>query len=315
MVYRQYWRLVRPLSVCRLFTALTHVNEWMPDLPLDFDLPADSQPPESEDPVILPSLSAFGTDVLLDLSVEDIRETNTLVVRLPLLLISGFSFDEADEQVNIPTHNIGEVIDGLIAVIRDQPGELPSIIPGPDFAIGGIIKSRQPVLSAYKEGKGGFWYETDVRMEEQETGGRLLRLCPLNALGGEKAVRELVCEHKISGIMDVFEEKNELVIKVNPRDDPRHIIARLYRIPQFRRLIPINLVVLKDGNQCTISLVEALGAFIDYRIEHLNRSGLNQAAARSELTEDLLKLRSKYQTVRRTRIVRRNQREEPEFGF
>ena len=206
--------------------------------------------------------------------------------RIPNLLVNGSSGIAVGMATNIPPHNLGEVIDGCLALI-DNPevtvDELMQFIPGPDFPTAGLINGRQGIIEAYRTGRGRIYMRARSEIEDidkDKTGGRqqiVVTELPyqLNKARLIEKIAELVKEKKIEGITELRDESDKdgmrIVIELRRGEVPEVVLNNLYAQTQLQSVFGINMVALIDGRPRLLNLKDLLEAFVRHRREVVTR--------------------------------------------
>src|SRR5215813_7031232 len=225
------------------------------------------------------------------------REPVVLPARFPNLLVNGAGGIAVGMATNIPPHNLGEVIDGAIALI-DDPGlsidDLIKIIPGPDFPTGGIILGRAAIRAAYHLGRGSIIVRGKHHMEtlRREREAIIIDEIPyqVNKAHMVERIGELVRERKIDGIAELRDESDRdgdrVVIELR-RDAERDVVLnQLYRFTTLQSSFPANVVALDGGRPLVMSLKDLLACFVAFREEVVSRRTkflLNKARDRAHI--------------------------------
>ena len=185
---------------------------------------------------------------------------------------------------NIPPHNLGEVIDGCLALI-DNPeltvDELMQYIPGPDFPTAAIINGRAGIIEAYRTGRGRIYMRARSMIEDiDKVGGRqqiVITELPyqLNKARLIEKIAELVKEKKLEGITELRDESDKdgmrVVIELRRGEVPEVILNNLYAQTQLQAVFGINIVALIDGRPRILNLKDLLEAFVRHRREVVTR--------------------------------------------
>lgn len=204
--------------------------------------------------------------------------------RIPNLLVNGSSGIAVGMATNIPPHNLGEVIDGCLALI-DNPevtvDELMQYIPGPDFPTAGLINGRQGIIEAYRTGRGRIYMRARSHIEDiDKVGGRqqiVVTELPyqLNKARLIEKIAELVKEKKIEGITELRDESDKdgmrIVIELRRGEVPEVVLNNLYQQTQLQSVFGINVVALVDGRPRLLNLKDLLEAFVRHRREVVTR--------------------------------------------
>jgi len=225
------------------------------------------------------------------------REPTVLPARFPNLLVNGGGGIAVGMATNIPTHNLGEVIDAVLLTM-EQPGvsveELMQVILGPDFPTAGIILGRSGIRQAYETGRGSILVRGRVHTEElrKEREALIITEIPyqVNKLTMIEKIGELVREKRIEGISDVRDESDRhgmrVVIELKRDAVPDVVLNQLYRFTQLQDSFGCNFVALNGGKPELMSLKQMLTAFIDFREEVVTRRTrflLNKARDRAHI--------------------------------
>ncbi|HVW91798.1 MAG TPA: DNA gyrase subunit A [Devosia sp.] len=209
-------------------------------------------------------------------------QPSVLPARFPNLLVNGGGGIAVGMATNIPSHNLGEVIDAVLATI-DRPEisteELMQIIPGPDFPTAGIILGRSGIRQAYETGRGSVLIRGRVHTEEirREREALIITEIPyqVNKAAMIEKMAELVRDKRIEGISDIRDESDRHGIRVVielKRDAVADVVLnQLYRFTPLQSSFGCNFVALNGGKPQLMSLKEILQAFVDFREEVVAR--------------------------------------------
>ncbi len=234
---------------------------------------------------------------------ETIQEPSVLPARIPQLVINGSSGIAVGMATNIPPHNLIEVIDALIALIRN-PGisteQLMEIIPGPDFPSGAFIYGREGIKAAYSTGRGIIQLRARVFIEKRRGDRESIIISELpyqvNKSKLMEKIADLVREKKILGIADLRDESDRegirVVIELKKDGVAQIILNQLYRHSQIQTTFGIIMLAIVDNQPKLLALKEALEHFADYRKEIVLRRTafeLGKAEARAHILEGLKK--------------------------
>lgn len=204
--------------------------------------------------------------------------------KIPNLLVNGSSGIAVGMATNIPPHNLGEVIDGCLALM-DNPDltvdELMQYIPGPDFPTAGIINGRAGIIEAYRTGRGRIYIRARAVVEEMEKGGGREQIIitelpyQLNKARLIEKIAELVKEKKIEGISELRDESDKdgmrVVIELRRGEVGEVVLNNLYAQTQLQSVFGINVVALVDGQPRTLNLKDMLEVFVRHRREVVTR--------------------------------------------
>lgn len=217
---------------------------------------------------------------------ESEMEPEVLPAKLPNLLVNGSSGIAVGMATNIPPHNLTEVINGILALIK-QPDitieDLMHYIPGPDFPTGAVINGAEGIYQAYATGRGRIYLRACSHIETSKDGGRqsiVVTELPyqVNKARLIEKIAELVKEDKLSGIAALRDESDKdgmrMVIELKRGEQPEVILNNLYQHTQLQSVFGINMVALVDGRPRCLNLKEILEAFLDHRREVVTRRTL-----------------------------------------
>ncbi|MGD1858757.1 MAG: DNA gyrase subunit A [Leptolyngbyaceae cyanobacterium] len=236
------------------------------------------------------------------------QEPIVLPAQLPNLLLNGSSGIAVGMATNIPPHNLGEVIDGLIALI-DRPtlsdDRLFELIPGPDFPTGGEIIDIKGVQDAYRTGRGSIPVRGITQLEEVRPGrGRQRRTAivvtelpyQVNKAGWIEKVADLVNNGRIEGIADIRDESDRdgmrVVIELKRETQPEVVLSALYRQTQLQHNFGAIMLALDNGQPQQLPLRAILQAFLDFRETTLIRQyryDLEKTENRLHVVEGLIR--------------------------
>lgn len=220
------------------------------------------------------------------------QEPTVLPAQLPNLLLNGSSGIAVGMATNIPPHNLGEVIDGLIAII-DRPTisdeALFKLIPGPDFPTGGEITDTKGIHDAYRTGRGSIPVRGIASFEEVQPGkGRQRRNAivvtelpyQVNKAGWIEKVANLVNQGRIEGIADIRDESDRdgmrVVIELKREAQPHGILTTLYKITPLQSNFGAIMLALDGGQPIQMPLRHMLQSFLDFREETLVKQYTNE---------------------------------------
>lgn len=225
-----------------------------------------------------------------------------LPTKVPNLLVNGSSGIAVGMATNIPPHNLGEVIDGCLALIDNGDltvNELLEYIPGPDFPTAGIINGRKGIVDAYKTGRGKIKIRAKAEIEVNEKNGRetiVVHELPyqVNKARLIEKIAELVKEKRLEGISALRDESDKdgmrMVVEVKRGEVGEVVLNNLYAQTQMQVSFGINAVALDHGQPKLLNLKEMLEAFILHRREVVTRRTvfeLKKARDRAHILEGL----------------------------
>jgi DNA gyrase subunit A len=225
------------------------------------------------------------------------REPVVLPARFPQLLVNGGSGIAVGMATNIPTHNLGEVIDATLLVM-DNPSagvdEIMGVMPGPDFPTAGIILGRTGIRQAYETGRGSILLRGRVSTEDIRGGREALIITEIpyqvNKAQMIEKMGELVREKRIEGISEIRDESDRhgmrVVIELRRDAVPDVVLNQLYRFTPLQGSFGCNFVALNGGKPELMTLPAMLTAFIEFREEVVTRRArflLNKARDRAHI--------------------------------
>ena len=234
-------------------------------------------------------------------------EPTVLPAQLPFLLLNGSAGIAVGMATNIPPHNLGEVVDGLIALI-EQP-EIPddklfALVPGPDFPTGGEIVGTSGVREAYATGRGSIALRGIAQIEEIQTGRSRSRRTAIvvtelpyqvNKAAWIEKMAELVNQGKIEGIADIRDESDRagmrVVIELKRDTNPQDVLQQLYHQTSLQTNYGAIFLAIVEGQPRQLSLRQLLQEFLKFREQTLTRRythELERAESRVHLVEGLL---------------------------
>lgn len=209
-------------------------------------------------------------------------EPVVLPAEFPNLLVNGASGVAVGMATNIPSHNLGEIIDACILYI-DNPevtlDELLEVIPGPDFPTGGVILGRSGIRSAFSTGRGSIVIQGKTHIEDlpQDKQAIIIDEIPyqVNKVRLIEKISELVKEKRIDGIVEIRDESDKsgirVVIELRKNAAADFILNQILGLTPLRSSFSVNTLVLNNNRPALMSLKEIIAAFIDFRKEVLIR--------------------------------------------
>ena len=235
------------------------------------------------------------------------QEPVVLPAQLPVLLLNGCSGIAVGMATNIPPHNLGEVVDGLIALI-DRPDladkKLWELIPGPDFPTGGEIVEKSGIHDAYSTGRGSILVRGITKVEEVQGGrGRHRRSAivvtelpyQVNKAGWIEKVAELVNQGRLEGIADLRDESDRegmrVVVELKRDTNTKEVLKQLHKQTALSSNFGAIMLALVDGQPRQLTLRQLLEEFLRFREETLTRQytyQLEQDERRLHIVEGLL---------------------------
>lgn len=230
------------------------------------------------------------------------HEPLIMPARIPNLLINGSSGIAVGMATNIPPHNLNEVVDACLALLKDPEltiDDLIEIVPAPDFPTAGIIYGTVGVKEGYRTGRGRVVMRGRSHVEDLERGGRQALIIDelpyqVNKKTFVEKIAELVNEKKIEGISDLRDESDKsgmrVVIELKRGEVPEVILNNLYKQTQLQDTFGMNMVALLDGQPRLLNLKQMLEAFLRHRREVISRRTvfeLRKARERGHVLEGL----------------------------
>ena len=252
---------------------------------VDGDPPAAQRYTEARlAPVAMPMLDDLDKDTVDFKPNYDEKEFEPVVLpaRFPNLLVNGAGGIAVGMATNIPPHNLGEVIDGLLALM-DKPDitldELLEHIPGPDFPTGGSILGRAGIRSAYATGRGSIIMRAKVAVEELRKDREALIVSEIpyqvNKATLIERIAELVREKRVEGISDLRDEFDRdgmrIVIELKRDAVADVVLNQLWRFTALQSSFGANMIALNGGRPEMLTLTDMLRAFLDFREEVVTR--------------------------------------------
>ena len=230
-----------------------------------------------------------------------LMQPTVLPSRFPNLLVNGADGIAVGMATNIPPHNLGEVIDGAIAVLNNPDitvEELMKIIPAPDFPTGGIMMGRVGVRNAYKTGKGSILVRAKTDIEEHNGRQRIIVTelpYQVNKAKLIETTASLVKDKRVEGISDIRDESDRkgmrIVFELKRDANAQVVLNTLFKHTQLQVSDGITLLALADGEPRIMSLKEILSHYIDHQREVIVRRtkyDLEKAEDRYHIIEGLV---------------------------
>ncbi|MFZ5945044.1 MAG: DNA gyrase subunit A [Bacillota bacterium] len=232
---------------------------------------------------------------------ESLEEPVVLPARYPNLLVNGSSGIAVGMATNIPPHNLGEVINGVISLI-DNPHiddkDLMKIVKGPDFPTGGIIMGKRGIKEAYETGRGVVKVRGKTQIEKMNNGKMRIVATELPYMVNKakliEKIAELVRDKKIDGITDLRDESDRtgmrVVIELRRDVNPQVILNQLYKNTQLQETFGIIMLALVDGEPRVLSLKQVLFYYLEHQkdvIVRRTKYELAKAEERAHIVEGL----------------------------
>ncbi|CDN10209.1 DNA gyrase subunit A [Richelia intracellularis] len=234
------------------------------------------------------------------------QEPTVMPARIPQLLLNGSSGIAVGMATNIPPHNLGELIDGVVAMIHNSQitnQELMQYVHGPDFPTGGQILGTAAIREAYTTGRGSITMRGVANIETIEQRGRPDREAIIvtelpyqtNKAALIEKIAELVNDKRIEGIADIRDESDRdgmrIVIELKRDAYPRVVLNNLYKQTPIQTNFGANMLALVNGEPQVLTLRQFLQVFLDFRVEAITRRTqyeLRKAEERDHLLQGLL---------------------------
>ena len=233
---------------------------------------------------------------------ETLMQPAVLPSRFPNLLVNGSQGIAVGMATNIPPHNLGEVIDGVVHMI-DHPDcsidDLMAHIQGPDFPTGGVILGRRGIYDAYHEGRGRVIVRAKSEIEEMAGNRQRIVVTEIPYMVNKakliEKIAELVHEKRVEGISDIRDESDRqgmrIVIELKRDVNANVVLNYLYKHTQLQDTFGVIMIALVDGEPKVLSLRQVLRHYLDHQEDVVRRRtqyDLNKAEARCHILEGLL---------------------------
>lgn len=255
-------------------------------------------------------LSKIAMEMLRDINKDTIdfqpnydgeeQEPVVLPARFPNLLVNGVSGIAVGMATNIPPHNLGEVIDGVQALIKNPEitsMELMEYIKGPDFPTSGYILGRQGIRQAYQTGRGSVTMRAKANIEENNNKARIVIYelpYQVNKARLVEKIAELVRDKSIEGITDLRDESDRngmrVVIELRRDVNPNVVLNNLYKHTPMQSTFGINMLAIVNNEPKTLSLFDMLYHYLEHQkvvIRRRTEFELKKAEARAHILEGL----------------------------
>src|SRR6478736_1252036 len=260
-------------------------------------------------------LTRLATELLRDIDADTVdfvpnydesrRQPSVLPSRYPNLLVNGSQGIAVGMATNIPPHNLGEVVDALVALIDDPEIDVDRLtrhVKGPDFPTGGIIVGREGIREAYRSGRGRIVMRARAHVEELRGGKTAIIVSELPygvKKGGDsgviKKIADLVNEKVITEISDVkdLSDKTGMRIQIDLKREaiPQVVLNKLYKHTPLQTTFGYNAVALVDGVPKTLALRDLLSHYLEFQREVVTRRSkyeLRKAEARAHVLQGYL---------------------------
>lgn len=242
---------------------------------------------------------------------DTLKEPVVLPCRFPNLLVNGASGIAVGMATNMPTHNLGEVIDGCVAYIRNiedrlqnpeteeiTVADLMEYIKAPDFPTGGTIYGYQGVKDAFETGRGRIVIRPNADIETEDNGREkiIITELPYGVVKSDlvKNIAELVSDKKIEGISEISDQSKRdirIVIDIKRDANAQVVLNKLYKFTALQSSFAVNNIALVKGRPMLLNLKQLVGCFIEHRMEVVTRRTryeLKKAEERAHILEGLI---------------------------
>lgn len=230
---------------------------------------------------------------------DSLEEPVVLPAKLPHLLLNGSTGIAVGMATNIPPHNLGELVDGVSALIQNPEItnlELMEHVKGPDFPTGGIIDGKKGIRDAYTTGRGKIRVRGKIRIEESKQGKTSLIIeeipYQLNKSSLIEKIANLVKDKKITGITDLRDESNRegirVVIELKKGEEPELILNKLYKFTDLQSTFGVIMLALVNNIPQVLTLKDMLSEYVKHRFEVITRRtifDLDKAEKRAHILE------------------------------
>lgn len=259
-------------------------------------------------------LSAIAEEMLIDIEKNTVdfvpnfdgqhKEPTVLPSNLPQLLLNGVMGIAVGMATNVPPHNLGELIDGIVHLIDNKDAtveDLAEFIQGPDFPTGGIIYNKKDILEAYKTGRGKILTRAKASIVEPKSGVFQIIITEMTYATNKAVLIEkmadLVRDGKIVGIRDLRDESDKdgvrVVVELKKDAYPQKVLNKLYTMTDLQKNFGVNMLALVDGIEPTVlNLKSILEHYIVHRknvIVRRTQFDLDKARDRAHILEGLKK--------------------------
>ncbi len=228
---------------------------------------------------------------------ETEKEPSVLPAQFPNLLVNGAGGIAVGMATSIPPHNLGEIINGTLALIDNKDIKIKDLmkhIPGPDFPTGGVIIGKDIIKQGYNKGRGSFKIRGEISNETLKNGRDRLVINSIpyqvNKSVLNERIAQLVREKKIEGIRDIRDESNREGIRVSidlrTGVEPETVKRQLYKNTQIESSFGFNTLAIVDGKPKTCNLKEFLENFLEFREDVVlkkTKFDLNKAEDRAHI--------------------------------
>ncbi len=257
-------------------------------------------------------LQAIADELLNDLDKDTVKfipnydgslqEPAVLPAKIPQLLVNGSSGIAVGMATNIPTHNLVEVCNGIIALIKNPSittKEMMQIVKGPDFPTGGIIRGTKGIYDYFETGRGSVRIQAKAEIEEMKGGREAIIVTEIpyqvNKTSLIETIAGLVKDKKITEISDIRDESDRrgmrLVIELKRDATGQVVLNQLFKHTQLQTSFGVNMLAIVDGKPRILSIKEVMRQYVHHRqevITNRTRFDLNKALKRAHVLDGLL---------------------------
>ncbi len=241
-------------------------------------------------------------DFMPNFDDKDVEPT-VLPARFPNLLVNGSSGIAVGMATEIPPHNLGEVIDGTVALIQNPDIDIDALmeyIKGPDYPTGGIIMGKTGIRNAYKTGRGKIYVRAKAEIEEYKEGKFRIVVTEIPYMVRKAALIEKIAEEvkgeRIVGISDIRDESDQdglrFVIELKKEANPQVVLNQLYKFTDMQSTCSAIMIALVGGVPRCLNLKEILTEYVGHQrsvIVRRTQFDIKKAQARAHILEGLLK--------------------------
>ncbi len=256
-------------------------------------------------------MSKLSSEMLADIDKETVDwqpnyddkelEPTVMPSKVPNLLLNGASGIAVGMATNIPPHNLGEIVDAILALIANPnltDDDLIKIVPGPDFPTGGAIQGRVGIMSAYKTGRGNIQVRGIATTEEIRKDRQAIIVTELpfmvNKARWIESTADMVRDKKLEGISDIRDESDRtgmrVVFELKRDASEQVVLANLFKYTSLQSSFSVNMLAIVDQRPVLLTLKKALQVFIEHRRDVVTRRtlfDLREARLRREIVEGL----------------------------
>lgn len=230
------------------------------------------------------------------------QEPVVLPSKFPNLLVNGATGIAVGMATNIPPHNLGEIVDGLLMILEDNNVDLDALmtaIPGPDFPTGGLLLGRTGLRDAYETGNGSIKIRAKAEITETKSGKQVITVTEIpyqvNKTRLIEKIAELAKEKRIEGITDLRDESNrngiKIVIELRRDVNAEVTLNNLYKFTPLQTSFGINMLALVNNRPVVLGLKDALVHYLDHQFDVLVRKtqyDLDKAKERKHILDGLI---------------------------